>query len=47
MPPGHETEGLDAALVIRRELPEVAIMVPSAHAEVAEGMELLARSSPA
>jgi DNA-binding NarL/FixJ family response regulator len=42
MPPNHETEGLDAALVIRRELPEVGILVFSAHAEVAEAMELLA-----
>ena len=42
MPPEHETEGLDAALVIRRELPEVGILVLSAHAEPAEAMELLA-----
>jgi serine/threonine-protein kinase PknK len=42
MPPRHETEGLDAARVIRRELPEVGILVLSAHAEVAEAMELLA-----
>jgi DNA-binding NarL/FixJ family response regulator len=42
MPPGHETDGLDAARVIRRELPEVGILVLSAHAEVAEAMELLA-----
>ena len=42
MPPRHETEGLEAALVIRRELPGVAILVLSAHAEVAEAMELLA-----
>jgi serine/threonine-protein kinase PknK len=42
MPPGHETEGLDAARVIRRELPEIGILVLSAHAEVAEAMELLA-----
>jgi DNA-binding NarL/FixJ family response regulator len=42
MPPNHETEGLDAALVIRRELPEVGILVLSAHAEAAEAMELLA-----
>jgi DNA-binding NarL/FixJ family response regulator len=42
MPPKHETEGLDAALVIRRELPEVGILVLSAHAEAAEAMELLA-----
>ena len=42
MPPNHETEGLDAARVIRQELPEVGILVLSAHAEVAEAMELLA-----
>lgn len=42
MPPRHETEGLDAARVIRRELPEVGILVLSAHAEVAEAVELLA-----
>jgi DNA-binding NarL/FixJ family response regulator len=42
MPPSQETEGLDAAGVIRRELPEVAILVLSAHAEADEAMELLA-----
>jgi len=42
MPPRQETEGLEAARVIRAELPEVAILVLSAHAEVAEAMELLA-----
>ena len=42
MPPSHETEGLDAARVIRQELPEVGILVLSAHAEVAEAMEILA-----
>jgi len=42
MPPKQETEGLEAARLIRRELPEVAILVLSAHAEVAEAMELLA-----
>jgi DNA-binding NarL/FixJ family response regulator len=42
MPPRHETEGLDAARVIRAELPEVGILVLSAHAEVAEALELLA-----
>ena len=36
MPPNHETEGLDAARVIRRELPEVGILVLSAHAEATE-----------
>ncbi|MEA2579054.1 MAG: hypothetical protein QOD78_2642, partial [Chloroflexota bacterium] len=42
MPPGHATEGLDAARVIREELPEIAIVVLSAHVEVDEAMELLA-----
>ena len=42
MPPRQETEGLEAAREIRRERPEVGILVLSAHAEVAEAMELLA-----
>jgi DNA-binding NarL/FixJ family response regulator len=42
MPPAHETEGLEAARVIRDELPEVGILVLSAHVEVDEAMELLA-----
>jgi serine/threonine-protein kinase PknK len=42
MPPGHSTEGLDAARVIREELPAMAIIVLSAHVEVTEAMDLLA-----
>jgi serine/threonine-protein kinase PknK len=42
MPPTHTLEGLEAALVIRREQPEVGILVLSAHAEVEHAMELLA-----
>lgn len=42
MVPRQETEGLDTARVIRRELPDVGILVLAAHAEVAEAMELLA-----
>jgi DNA-binding NarL/FixJ family response regulator len=42
MPPAHTTEGLDAARVIRQELPDTAIIVLSAHVEVDEAMELLA-----
>ncbi len=42
MPPTHTTEGLAAARVIRQELPEVGILVLSAHAEVEHAMELLA-----
>ena len=42
MPPRHATEGLQAARVIRAELPGTAIIVLSAHVEVEEAMELLA-----
>jgi DNA-binding NarL/FixJ family response regulator len=42
MPPTHTTEGLDAARVIRQELPETAILVLSAHVEVEQATELLA-----
>jgi len=41
MPPTHTTEGLDAARVIRQELPEIAILVLSAHVEVEQATELL------
>jgi DNA-binding NarL/FixJ family response regulator len=42
MPPAHETEGLEAARVIREEFPEAGILVLSAHVEVEQAMELLA-----
>ena len=42
MPPTHRTEGLEAARVIREELPGTAIIVLSAHVEVDEAMDLLA-----
>jgi DNA-binding NarL/FixJ family response regulator len=42
MPPTHTTEGLDAALVIRGELPATALLVLSAHVEVEQAAELLA-----
>jgi DNA-binding NarL/FixJ family response regulator len=42
MPPTESTEGLDAALVIRAEFPDIAIVVLSAHVEVDHAMELLA-----
>jgi DNA-binding NarL/FixJ family response regulator len=42
MPPGHATEGLEAARVIREELPRTAIVVLSAHVELNEAMDLLA-----
>jgi DNA-binding NarL/FixJ family response regulator len=42
MPPTHTTEGLDAARTIREELPDIGIMVLSAHVDVEDAMELLA-----
>ena len=42
MPPGHSSEGLDAALQIREELPGTAILVLSAHVQVEQATELLA-----
>jgi DNA-binding NarL/FixJ family response regulator len=41
MPPSHTTEGLDAARVIRDEVPKTAIVVLSAHVEVEHAMNLL------
>lgn len=41
MPPTHTSEGLDAARVIRDELPDVGIVVLSAHVDVEHAMELL------
>ena len=46
MPPTHSTEGLDAAGVIREELPEIAILILSAHVEVAHAMTLLGKREP-
>jgi DNA-binding NarL/FixJ family response regulator len=42
MPPSHTTEGLQAARVIREQVPETAILVLSAHVEVEHAMDLLA-----
>jgi len=42
MPPGHFTEGLDAAHQIRAEYPGIAILVLSAHVEVDHALDLLA-----
>jgi len=42
MPPSHTTEGLEAARVIRQELPRTAILVLSSYAEVEHALELLA-----
>jgi DNA-binding NarL/FixJ family response regulator len=42
MPPNHTSEGLEAAGVIREELPETAILVLSAHVQVEQATDLLA-----
>lgn len=41
MPPGHAIEGLEAAVAIRAEWPEIAILLLSAYANVDQAMELL------
>jgi DNA-binding NarL/FixJ family response regulator len=43
MPPGWATEGLDAARTIRREFPDMGILVLSAYVEVESALELLDR----
>ena len=42
MPPGHSTEGLEAAAAINRDFPETAVVVLSAHVEVEHAIDLLA-----
>ena len=41
MPPSHTTEGLEAARMIREEVPQTAILVLSAHVEVEHAMDIL------
>jgi DNA-binding NarL/FixJ family response regulator len=41
MPPNHAIEGLEAAMSIRAEWPEIAILLLSAYADVDQAMELL------
>jgi DNA-binding NarL/FixJ family response regulator len=41
MPPSHTTEGLEAARMIREEVPETAVLVLSAHVEVEHAMDIL------
>ena len=41
MPPTHTIEGLEAARFIREELPQTAVLVLSAHAEVEQAMDVL------
>ena len=45
MPPTETTEGLDAARIIREELPKTGILVLSAHVDVDGAMELMANGS--
>jgi DNA-binding NarL/FixJ family response regulator len=42
MPPTHSTEGLDVARAIRKERPDIGILVLSAHMELDDAMDLLA-----
>lgn len=42
MPPTHTAEGLDAAQAIRRQSPEIGILVLSAYVEVVHATDLLA-----
>ena len=42
MPPGQSTEGLSAAAAIKRDYPETAVVVLSAHVEVEHAIDLLA-----
>jgi DNA-binding NarL/FixJ family response regulator len=42
MPPTYSNEGLEAALTIRDALPDIGILVLSAHVEVEHALELLA-----
>jgi serine/threonine-protein kinase PknK len=41
MPPTHTWEGLDAAREIRREFPEIGILLLSAHVEIETAIDLL------
>jgi DNA-binding NarL/FixJ family response regulator len=41
MPPTYTTEGLDAALELRREYPAMGVLVLSAHVEVEQAMQLI------
>jgi DNA-binding NarL/FixJ family response regulator len=42
MPPTHTTEGLDAAKLIRDEMPDTGVLVLSAHVDVEHAMDILA-----
>ncbi len=42
MPPTSTTDGLDAAMIIRDEMPNVGLVILSAHVDVEHAMQLLA-----
>jgi DNA-binding NarL/FixJ family response regulator len=42
MPPTYTADGLDAAMIIREEMPEVGLVILSAHVDVDHAMQLLA-----
>lgn len=45
MPPNHTTEGLETAAEIRKQWPDITILVLSAHVEVEHAMQLMAGGS--
>ena len=47
MPPTHTDEGIRAALVIRRQYPDIAVMVLSQYVEERYAADLLATARPA
>jgi DNA-binding NarL/FixJ family response regulator len=42
MPPTRTTDGLDAAMIIRDKMPEIGLVILSAHVDVEQAMQLLA-----
>jgi DNA-binding NarL/FixJ family response regulator len=42
MPPTRTTDGLDAAMIIRDEMPQIGLVILSAHVDVEQAMQLLA-----
>jgi DNA-binding NarL/FixJ family response regulator len=42
MPPTRTNDGLDAAMIIRDEMPEIGLVILSAHVDVEQAMQLLA-----
>ncbi|HUE33693.1 MAG TPA: response regulator transcription factor [Mycobacterium sp.] len=41
MPPTRTTDGLDAAMIIREEMPKVGLVILSAHVDIEHAMQLL------